>query len=244
MPLPEDPRAEQRQELARYRADSIAAHAPLLPSLLAGALASLCVLLLPLVIFLGSLVVLRLSYSAVTAPAEYVFRTFHLGVYRSGGAPPTEVPLPTLVPTPEPGSSGLEGDVPGPSPGPSPTALKIALLPVATIGLGLLMAAVYRVRRRRRAAELERTPLDFSILPDVILLYLLLAAGGLLLQLGEFLSIGATIVVAWGGYLVWRFAHDRLLTRFVPEAVRSAAEQRVILEKLRRNVREESAIPL
>ncbi|MGH2369054.1 MAG: hypothetical protein ACRDI2_12715, partial [Chloroflexota bacterium] len=91
-------RDDERRELARYRADYVAARAPLGPSLAAGALAGFGVYLVPIGVVLGSFVLLRLASLVVAAPARLVMRAFGWGIYRAGRVPAT----PAASPTPPP----------------------------------------------------------------------------------------------------------------------------------------------
>jgi hypothetical protein len=238
---PEVALREERGELSRYAADYLAARAPLGPSLLAGAIAALGVYLVPLAVVAASFVLPRLVY-AVVFPVSWL--AVHLMRPGAGGqapgapatpppAPPTSVPF--AVPTP-----GIESVADAGAPGGAGwAAALVAFWPVAMVVIGLVAAAVYRARRTRRLDDLAHHPVDVSILPEVVLFYVLTAGAALLVRLDSFVALGANAVFAWAGYVIWRWLYDRLLPRLVPAGLRAAAVERAGAEAaLRRRQRE------
>ena len=97
----------------------------------------------------------------------------------------------------------------------------VVFWPLAMVGVGLVVAAVYRTRRARQGRGLGRHPVDVSILPEVLLFYALTAGAALLVRLDSFVALGANAIFAWAGYVIWRWLYDRLLPRLVPEPLRA-----------------------
>jgi hypothetical protein len=107
------------------------------------------------------------------------------------------------------------------------------------LAIGMVTAAVYRARRARQIEDLLRHPVDFSILPEVVLFYALTAAVALLVGLDSFVALAANVAFAWAGYLIWRWLYDRLLRRLAPAPLRAAALAQAGAEAiLRRRLRE------
>ena len=217
----EDVREEQRRELSRYRADYLAATAPLAPSLLAGALAGLVVYCVPLAVVLGSFVVLRVAAIALAIPSFAAIvavrairgpRPAATVEPPSGGVADTSIP--TGVETALEGGGGSEWIA---------AAGLVFFWPVALLAIGAVLAALHRWQRARRLDELKRTPLDFPIWPGVLLFYALTAASGLLVGIGTFVAVGANVIFAWAGFLIWRRLYDGLLPRFTAPALRETA---------------------
>jgi hypothetical protein len=238
--LDQGAREEQQRELARYHADYLAARAPLLPSLLSGAVAGLVVYLVPIGVVIGSFLLLSLSYAVTMPPAQLVVRGLRLGVYRPGRVLPTPTaglipPRATDVPLPTGAAGALDqGDARWVA-----AAGLVAFWPVAMLLIGAAAAAVYRARRARRLGALVRAPIDVPILGEVALFYALTAGAGLLVGIGTFVALGANLAFAWAGYLIWRWVHDRVLPRLVPAPVRAAALDRLRQEsRYRRQFRE------
>ncbi|MDQ3702367.1 MAG: hypothetical protein M3442_15820, partial [Chloroflexota bacterium] len=173
----------ERGELSRYVADYLAARAPLGISLAAGAVAALGVYVVPIAVVLVSFVLLRLAYLAVVPVSALVVALFRwaAGAPQRGPAAPAAVPTaPGPLPVP---TTSIE---PMMDPGGRGELWAVALVvfwPVAMLAIGMVTAAVYRARRARRLADLSRHPVDFSILPEVVLFYALTAAAALLVGL-------------------------------------------------------------
>ncbi|HEX2035877.1 MAG TPA: hypothetical protein VHS99_16990 [Chloroflexota bacterium] len=222
--------AELRRELARYRADYLAARAPLAQSVIAGGLAALGVYAFPFLIITGSGLVVRLIDLLLVAPLGAIFRLFRLGVYREGRVPEIPAGVPTPTPTAPPLSAAerpLEGQTAG---DPLLAAALVLFWPLVMLLIGAVAAAVYRWRRARRLAELERHPLEFNILPEVVLFYLLTTAAGLLVGVDRFLAVAANVAFSWAGYVIWRWLYDFLLGRLAPAPMRAQAAARAAAE--------------
>jgi hypothetical protein len=225
----------ERGEMARYAADYLAARAPVVPGLIAGAVAALGVYAFPILVVAASFLLPRLAYAAVLPVSVLLVRLLRPG---ATGQPPATPPLPTPtteLAAPTPGVEGTIGAAPGTDLWP---VLLVAFWPLALLAIGLIVSQVYRWRRARRRDELERHPVDVAILPEVLLFYLLTAGAALLVRLDSFVALGANAVFAWLGYLIWRWIYDRLLPRLVPAALRADVAARVAAERdLRRRLR-------
>jgi hypothetical protein len=218
----EDVREEQRQELGRYRTDVLAGSAPLGSSLVAGALSGLAVYLVPLVVILGSFVLLRVASLVVEVPSYAAVQV--VGMVRGPRPAATVVPVGGIADASVPTGveSALEGS--GDSEWLSAAGL-IVFWPVALAAIGAGLGALYRWQRARRREELQRTPLEFPIWPGVLVFYALTAGAGLLVGISTFVALGANAIFAWAGYLIWRRLYDTLLPRFTPATLREAATQ-------------------
>src|SRR5262245_11560650 len=99
-----------RGELARYAADYLAARAPLVPGLIAGAGAALGVYAFPILFLAVSFALPRLAYAVVLPVSELLVRLFRPGAAGPppAGAPPPPAPTPDLIP-PTPGAEGTLG---------------------------------------------------------------------------------------------------------------------------------------
>lgn len=112
--------------------------------------------------------------------------------------------------------------------------------PVMMLFIGAVTAAVYRARRQQRLADLEKTPLEISILPEVVLFYALTAGSGLLVGVGSFVAVGANVIFAWAAFLIWRWLFDLFAWHAAPAPVRMAASASVEREQAyQRRLREE-----
>ncbi len=218
----EDIQEDQRRELGRYHADYLAGMAPLGASLLAGGLAGLVVYIVPLAVVLGSFLILRVAAIGLAIPSFAVIVAVRMvrgprpvaTTEPSGAGGVADAPVPTGVETALDGGGGNEWVA---------AAGLVIFWPTALLAIGAALAALYRWQRTRRLDELERTPLDFRIWPGVLLFYLLTAGAGLLVGIGTFVAVGANVIFAWAGFLIWRWLYDRLLPRFTPAAQRDAA---------------------
>jgi len=231
----------QRGELARYAADYRAAGAPLRVTLLCGVLAALGVYAFPVLVLDVCVALLRAAYLAVVPLSAAVVHLFRPGA--GGGAGGGAAALPTASPalavaTPLPGVEGTLDAGPG---GPGPEWLPVARVlfwPLAMAAIGAVVALVYRARRARRRADLERHPVDFNVLGEVVLFYVLTSAAGLAVGIDRFLAVGANAVFAWLGYVIWRWLYDRLLGWLAPAGLRASAAARAAAEaELRRRLR-------
>lgn len=221
-------REAQRQELSRYRADYLAARAPLPVSLVSGAVAGLAVYFVPLGIVFGSFLLLRLVDAVAVPPAALIVRLFRRGAAQPGRAVPPDGGLPALgAPDTAARAPGVEALIDDPGQSWLVAAAMVLLWPLAMMAIGALVAWVYRARRTRRAEALKQTPLDLSILVEVAFFYALTAAAGLLAGVGSFVALAANVVFSWAGYLIWRRLHDVLLHRLAPRSVRVEAARRI-----------------
>jgi hypothetical protein len=233
-----EPHVEERRELARYRADYLAASAPLGRTLLAGAAAGFGVYLVPLGVVLGSFLLLRLFDALLAPPARWLFRTLRLGAFRPGQAPPTPLPA-TAAPVALPTPPAIEPVLDGGGEAWIGAAVLVLFWPVIMLAIGAVVAFVYRARRAQRWPELSHTPLEVPILWEVVLFYALTTVAALVAGIGSFVAVGLNVVFAWAGYLVWRWLYDRLLDRLVPAALRHDADEAVRREqRYRRRHRE------
>jgi hypothetical protein len=225
--------------MARYAADYLAARAPLIPGLMAGAAAALGVYAFPILFVAASFLLPRLVYAVVLPVSVVLVRFLRPGTAGQPPPPPPAVPTPTVeLAIPTPGVEGALGDAPGAG-GDLWPVLLVAFWPLALLAIGLVVALVYRYRRARRLEELERHPVDIGILPEVVLFYVLSALAALLVRLDSFVALGANAVFSWLGYLIWRWLYDRLLPRLVPAALRADVAARVGAERdLQRRLRE------
>ena len=225
-------RDELRRDLSRYRADYLAARAPLPATLAAGALAGIGVYLVPLAAVLASFLLLRLSYLVVAPPVQLAMRLFGWGAYRVGRV----VPAPGSSPAPVEGG-GLEARL---DPGGTSWVAAVLLIifwPCAMAAIGALASALYRARRARRFDDLVRSPVEFPIAPEWLLFYVLTAAAGLFAGIGTLVALGTNLIFAWAGYLIWRWLCDRILSHLAPaaatEALAAAERERVYRRRLR-----------
>jgi hypothetical protein len=236
--LDREDRAEQASEMARYRADLLALHVPAPLALIAGAICGLAVFFVPVLVVGGSMLVINLTFNVGIVPLQWLVRLFNLrlapnnpavavGARALPAARPTEVPPLPIEGTMDSGGSNM---------------LAVALVlfwPVAMLAIGAIIAAFYRSRRRRLSAELDRSPLEISILPEVILFYALTAGAGLLVGVGSFVAVGINVIFAWAGFLIWRWLQTAITWRFAPAAVRTQVNKRVEREKAyRKQLRE------
>ena len=242
--------AEEAGELARYRADMLAALLPVRVAALAGAIGGFLVFFVPIGVVGGSMLLISLTFNFGILPFQWLVRTFGIRVPR--GQAPIEGPniqstavarLPAL-PTPEATQipplppEGVAGTV-GTESGALLAAALVLFWPVAMLGVGAIVAAVYRWRRRRVLDSLQRSPLELAILPEVVLFYALTAGAALLVGVGSFVALGANVAFAWAGYLIWRWLFDRLAWRIAPAQVREETAAAVARERAyRRRVRE------
>ncbi|HEU5314629.1 MAG TPA: hypothetical protein VFX49_00845 [Chloroflexota bacterium] len=214
---------EERAELSRYRADLTAALAPPQVGLLCGALAGFLVFFVPVVIVAGSMLLISITFNFGIVPLQLLVRVFQIRVPRGAPVAPATV-QPTARPTELPPlpPQGIEGTDAGDGVGLAAVAL-VLFWPVAMLGIGALVAALYRLRRRRQLDALRRAPLDLSVFPEVALFYVLTAGAGVLVGVGTFVALGANVIFAWAGFLIWRWLYDRAVWRAAPEAVRAEA---------------------
>lgn len=230
-----DERDEQASELRRYLADSVAARLPLARSLAGGAVAGLLVYAVPIAVVVLSMLLVSVTYNFGALPFEVLARLL-------GRQPSVAVTdAPALVPsTPLPVESVLPPDgMPAAGTAEWLTIGLVFFWPVAMLGIGALVAVVYRARRAHRRDELDRTPLEFSIVPEVALFYGLTAGAGLLVGVGSFVAIGTNVIFSWAGFLIWRWLFDRVAWRIAPTSVRVDALACVDRERLyRRRLRE------
>lgn len=233
-------RAEVAGEFRRYRADYLVAHAPRRASLLAGAIAGLGVYCVPLLVLSASFTLLQLTYTVAMPVAELVYRPIRGAMARSGTpatAQPSAVPA-TSPPAWATSPGGVEGALEQ-SGGWQAAAGLVAYWPIVMVMVGVVIAALYQWRRRRRLDELERTPLEFSILMEVALFYVLTAGAGLLVGMDAFVALGANAVFAWAGFLIWRWLHTLVLWPIVPATIRHEVTHRLSAEQdYRRQLRE------
>jgi hypothetical protein len=223
-------REDQKSELRQFRADGVAARLSLSRSLFCGALAGLAVFFVPVVVVLGSMLLVSVTYNFGVWPLEVALRL--VGWTRSGTAPDvsvgrTEQPTPAAVLVAPP----VEGILGAPSVVDWGSIALVMFWPVAMPAIGATMAAVHRARRRRMLTELERAPLEFPILPEVVLFYALTGGAGLLVGIGSFVAVGANVIFAWSGYLIWRWLYGVLAWKVAPVATRAAASAAVEHER-------------
>ena len=237
---------EEAGELARYRADVLAALIPARLAAAAGAVCGFLVFFVPVGIVGGSMLLISLTFNFGILPFQWIVRTFGLRVPR--GQPVTgpnlaqtavpAIPAARATEIPPLPPEGLEGAMGNESAGLVAAAL-VLFWPLAMFGVGALAAAVYRWRRQRSLEELRRSPVDLAILPEVALFYALTAAAGMAVGVGTFVALGANLAFAWAGYLIWRWLFDRIAWRFAPHAVRQEAQLAVERERdYRRRARE------
>jgi hypothetical protein len=214
---------EERGELSRYRADLAAGLAPLGGAVPCGALAGFAVFFVPILVVGGSMLLLNLTFNIGIIPLQLVVRAFQIRVPRGAA-----IPGPTVEPTPRPTEvaplppQGIEGT--DAADGSAVTAAALVIFwPLAMLAIGALVAALYRARRRRALDALGRSPLELPIWPEVLLFYALTAGAGLLVGIGSFVALGANLVFAWAGFLIWRWLFDRALWRVAPAGVRAEA---------------------
>ncbi len=240
-----------RGELARYGADYLASRAPLGASLLAGAGAALGVYAVPILVVAASFLLPNLAYAVVAPVSRLVVRAAPRSPAAGGPAPAADPHGARPHPGPGRPHRGGGGDARRGAPGraggvgrigPGGEWWAVALVvfwPLAMVGVGLVVGAVYRARRARQGQALGRHPVDVSILPEVLLFYALTAGAALLVRLDSFVALGANAIFAWAGFVIWRWLYDRLLPRLVPESLRLAVAQRVAAEgDFRRRQRE------
>ena len=238
--------AEEAGELARYRADVLAALVPGWLASWVGALSGFLVFFVPVGIVGGSMLLISLTFNFGILPFQWIVRT--LGIRVPRGQPisgpnltQTVVPaLPTTQATPIPPlpPEGVEGTMGSETGGLVALAL-VLFWPLAMLGVGALIAAAYRLRRRRTLDALRRSPVELAIWPEVALFYALTAAAGMLVGVGTFVALGANVAFAWAGYLIWRWLFDRIAWRFATVPVREAALAVVQREReYRRRARE------
>jgi len=231
--------AEEAGELRRYRADVVAALTPFSIGAVCGALAGALVFLVPVAVVWGCMLLLNLTFNFGIVPARLIVGLAQMAV-RRGAASPTaaSVSTPTARPT-EVTPLPVEGPLPGEG---DPVGLLMVLLfwPVVLLGVGSVEAWVYRARRRRKLEELKVTPLEVSVFPEVVVFYGSTAVAGLVIGVGSFAALGANVIFAWAGYLIWRWLFDRFVWRVAPVTVREVALELVERERgYRRRVREE-----
>ena len=219
--------AEEAGELARYRADLMAALAPSGLSAAVGAVCGFLVFFVPVGVVGGSMLLISLTFNFGILPFQWIVRTFGIRVPR--GEPvsgpnfsQTAVPaLPTARPTEIPAlpAEGVMADEGG-----GLVAVALVLFwPLALLAVGALLALLHRLRRRRALEALRRSPIELAILPEVALFYALTAAGGVLVGVGTFVALGANLAFAWAGYLIWRWLFDRAIWQLAPAGVKSEA---------------------
>lgn len=214
---------EERSELDRYRADLLAALTPKRVSLPYGAIAGFLVFFVPVLVVGACMLLISVTFNFGIVPFQLIVRLFQIRVPR--GAP---LGVATVQPTARPTEiaplppQGVEGVEPGAGAGLSAAAL-VLFWPLAMLAVGALVAALYRYRRRRALPALERSPLDLSILPETLLFYALTAGGGLMVGVGSFVALGANVIFAWAGFLIWRWLFDGALRRAAPPAAREMA---------------------
>lgn len=219
--------------------DYLAARAPLGISLASGAIAALGVYAVPIVVVMGSFLLLRLAYLAVVPVSALVVGLFRWTGNINGRAPaaPAVVPTPA-APLPAP-TTGMEPMMDPADRGEWWAVALVVFWPLVMVGIGMVAAAVYRARRARRLDDLSRHPVDFSILVEVLLFYGLTSGAALLVGLDSFVALGANAAFSWAGYVIWRWLHDRVLPRLASAELRAAATARAAAElALRRHLRE------
>jgi len=227
-------REEESKELGRYRADLIAALLPGRTATACGAVAGFLVFLVPIVVVGGSMLLISVTFNFGVLPLVWLGRL--LGLPVPPGAPgsgtPGEAvatPVPTARPTEIP-PLPVEGQLPVAGSEWLPVLL-VLFWPVALLAVGAALAWLYRWRRRARLDQLERAPLDLSILPEAALFYVLTAVGGALVGVGTFVAFGVNLVFAWAGALMWRWLFDRFAWRVAPQRVREEALRQVARER-------------
>jgi hypothetical protein len=233
-----DERAEQATELARYRADLLALKVPTPLALIAGAISGLAVFFVPILVVGGSMLLLNLTFNVGIVPLQWLVQLLHLKLASSNpntaagarslpAARATEVPALPIEGTMDSGGSNV-------------VAVALVLFwPVAMFAIGAVIAIVYRARRRRLETALERSPLDISIFPEVVLFYALTAGAGLLVGVGSFVALGVNVIFAWAGFLIWRWLQTLITWRFTSPAVRRRVTEVVDREKAyRKQLRE------
>lgn len=232
-------RAEQHAELSRYRADGIAARLSLGRSLLYGALSGLTVFLVPVVTVLGSMLLVSVTYNFGHWPLQQLLRLVR--AFRpSDMAAPQNASIPAARPTSVLVAPPIEGAMETGTVVDWGAVGLVLYWPVVMLLIGAVVAAVYRARRRQRLTDLERTPLDISIFPEIVLFYALTAGAGLLVGVGSFVAVGANVIFAWAAYLIWRWLFDLFAWHTAPASVRAAAIASVEREQAyQRRLREE-----
>ena len=235
---------EQARELRRYHADHIAARLPATQSALAGAVAGVLVFFVPVLIVAGSMLIISFTFSVGVLPLQWLVRVLGLSVSRGERTASNDLaaetarravpPRPTEAPL-----APVEGPLPDETAAQWVAVALVLFWPLAMLGVGALVAQLYRLRRRRKLDELVRSPLELNIFPEVLLFYLLTAGGGLLVGVGSFVALGANVIFAWAGFLIWRWLFDRFALRLAPPSVRAEADAAVQREKdYRRRLRE------
>ncbi|HEV2126900.1 MAG TPA: hypothetical protein VGW38_29470 [Chloroflexota bacterium] len=232
-------REEQQAELSRYRADMIAARLPIGRSLFYGAISGLIVFVVPVVVVLGSMLVVSVTYNFGAWPLQQVARL--LRSFRpSDAAAPLNPSVPAARPTSVLVAPPIEGAMDAGTVVDWGAVTLVLFWPVIMLLIGAVTAAVYRARRRQRLADLEKTPLEISILPEVVLFYALTAGAGLLVGVGSFVAVGANVIFAWAAFLIWRWLFDLFAWHAAPAHVRTAASASVEREQAyQRRLREE-----
>jgi len=227
-------REAESQELGRYRADLIAALLPGGTAAACGALAGFLVFFVPVAVVGGSMLLISVTFNFGVLPLVWIGRLFGLsmppGAPGAGGIGASEATrAPTARPTEIP-SLPVEGSLPGAGSEWVPVLL-VLFWPVALLTVGVALAWLYRWRRRARLDQLERAPLELSILPEAALFYALTAVGGALVGVGTFVAFGINVIFAWAGALLWRWLFDRFSWRVAPRVVREEALRLVARER-------------
>jgi hypothetical protein len=246
-----DERAEERRELARYRADLVAARLTLGRSLLLGALAGFVVFFVPVAVVGGSMLLISFTSVIGVLPFQWFFRLtgWRLAAPSpaAGGAAAASAAA-TAAAARGQGAVARATEIP-PLPPEGPAAggsewLAVGLVlfwPLAMLVIGAAVAALYRGRRLRARDALSRAPVELAIVPEVALFYALTAGSGLLVGVGSFVAIAANAVFAWAGFLVWRWLFDHFAWLAAPAALRDQARAVVDRERhYRRRMREQA----
>jgi hypothetical protein len=233
---------EEAKELSRYRADLVAALAPLQLGAAVGAFAGFLVFFVPIVIVGGSMLLLSVTFNFGIVPLQLIVRLFQIRMPRGAPIAGVSTVTPTARPTeiaPLP-PQGIEGIDVTDDAGAGLTALALVLVwPLAMLFIGAGLAWLYRLQRQRRIEALRRSPLEFSIWPEVGLFYALTASVGILVGVGTFVALGANVIFAWAGFLIWRWIFDRTVWRFAPVTVKQGALDLIRREReYRRKARE------
>jgi hypothetical protein len=225
---------EEAGELARYRADLLAASLPVRVAALAGAIGGFVVFFVPIGVVGGSMLAINLTFNIGILPLQWLVRTLGIRITRSQSAvegpniATTAVARLPAVPTAEATQipplppEGVEGAI-----GSGSTTLLAAVLvlfwPLAMLAVGALVASLYRWRRQRVLPALLRSPIELAVWPEVLLFYVLTAGAALLVGVGTFVALGANVAFAWAGYLIWRWLFDRVAWRLAPAAAQQEA---------------------
>ena len=184
------------------------------------------------------MLLLNFTFNFGIVPLRLLVRLFNLRFARTA---PGSGAVATSVATPRPTEiAALPPEGPFPGEGDPVGAMLLVLFwPIALLAIGALVAWLYQHRRRRALAALRRGPIDVQIWPEVALFYGLTAAAGLAVGVGSFVALGANVIFAWAGYLIWRWLFDRLAWRTAPAGVRQEAQGLAERERhFRKRVRE------